>query len=148
MLKFETDFRLKCRNIEREINVSSTHFQMENNLVAIFDSVCDKNLCSEFMSNESKKNNATIIFLIAFKVDKMACEKLSEDSYNWFVKSITEKMTSILETMTKFTEKEWDLYLLGKPDEPEQNIGEISVYSILLLWSINTMKTLVKDVIS
>ena len=57
-------------------------------------------------------------------------------------------MTSILETMTKFTEKEWDLYLLGKPDEPEQNIGEISVYSILLLWSINTMKTLVKDVIS
>ena len=50
--------------------------------------------------------------------------------------------------MTMFSEKEWDLYLLGKSDETKQNIGEILVYSILLLWSINTMKTLVKDVIS
>ena len=49
MIKFEAIFQLKCMNIEREINLSSTSFQMETDLVAIFDSVTDKiyvlNLC-------------------------------------------------------------------------------------------------------
>jgi hypothetical protein len=47
--------------------------------------------------------------VIAFKVENMAYEKHSGDCYNWFI----EKMVSILETMTMYSEKEWNLYLLG-----------------------------------
>jgi hypothetical protein len=143
MIKFEAIFQLKCMNIEREINLSSTSFQMETDLVAIFDSVTDKNLCPEFMCNQSKKKNATLIFLIAFKVEKMAYEKLSGDSYNWFIKSLTEKMVSILETMTMYSEKEWNLYLLGKPDETRQNMRDMVLYSIVLLFGMQTIKNII-----
>ena len=94
------------------------------------------------MCDASKENNATIIFLIANKIDKLATEKLSEDCYNWFLKSLTEKMVSLMNSMTMFSEKEWDVYLLGKPDETSSNIGETIIYVALVLWGIKTFKSI------
>ena len=148
MIKFNTYSPLKCMNIERDINVSSSNFLMENDLISLFYKVCDKNLCKEFMSEKSKNDNATIIFTISYKVDKVASEKLTEDCYNWFLKSLMEKMVSLFHTMTIFSDKEWDYYLLGQPDESRVNIGEIFVYSLLFLWGVKTLKTFVKDVVN
>jgi S-adenosylmethionine:tRNA-ribosyltransferase-isomerase (queuine synthetase) len=142
IIKYEKVNTLQCMNMEREINISSKNFQMENDLVSIFEKICDKNLCLEFMCDASKENNATIIFLIANKIDKLATEKLSEDCYNWFLKSLTEKMVSLMNSMTMFSEKEWDVYLLGKPDETSSNIGETIIYVALVLWGIKTFKSI------
>ena len=73
----------------------------------------------------------------------MAYEKLSGDSYNWFIKSLTEKMVSILETMTMYSEKEWNLYLLGEPDETRQNMRDMVLYSIVLLFGMQTIKNII-----
>ena len=95
------------------------------------------------MSEKSKYDNATTICIIAHKVDKIASEKLTEDSYNWFLKSLTEKMVALLQTMTLFSDKEWDAYLLGKPNDSKVATAEIILYSLLIFWGI---KTFVKDV--
>ena len=89
IIKYEKVNTLQCMNMEREINISSKNFQMENDLVSIFEKICDKNLCLEFMCDASKENNATIILLIANKLDKLVTKKLSEDCYNCFLKSLT-----------------------------------------------------------
>ena len=133
-------------NIDRNINFSSTNFQMENDLISIFEEVCDKNLCSEIMSKQSKKRNATIIFLVACKIDIVAREKLTEDCYNWFLKSLLEKIDSLLCSMTMFFDNDWNEYLLQKPDEPKSNIGETIIYTIIFLCSVNTFKMILKDV--
>ena len=73
----------------------------------------------------------------------MAYEKLSGDCYNWFIKSLIEKMVSTLETMTMYSEKEWNLYLLGKPDETRQNMKDLVLYSIVLLFGMQTMKNII-----
>ena len=73
----------------------------------------------------------------------MAYEKLSGDCYNWFIKSLIEKMVSTLETMTMYSEKEWNLYLLGKPDETRQNMKDLVLYSIVLLFGMQTIKNII-----
>jgi hypothetical protein len=96
---------------------------------------------------KARKINATLIFLIAFKVDRMAYEKVSGDCYNWFIKSLIEKMVSILETMTMYSEKGWNLYLLGEPDETRQNMRDMvlgygldKVFRLLKVLSKNLLK--------
>ena len=143
IIHFTTDHPLKLMNIERNVNISSSNFFMENDMVMLFEKVCDKNLCQDFMSEKSKYDNATTICIIAHKVDKIASEKLTEDSYNWFLKSLTEKMVALLQTMTLFSDKEWDAYLLGKPNDSKVATAEIILYSLLIFWGI---KTFVKDV--
>ena len=54
MIKFNTYSPLKCMNIERDINVSSSNFLMENDLISLYDKVCHKNLCKEFTSEKKK----------------------------------------------------------------------------------------------
>ena len=112
-------------------------------MVMLFEKVWDKNLCQDFMSEKSKYDNLTTIFIIAHKVDKIASEKLTEDSYDWFLKSLTEKMVALLQTMTFFSDKKWDAYLLGKPNDSKVATAEIILYSLLIFWGI---KTFVKDV--
>ena len=146
IIKFKEKNALQCMNIDRNINFSSTNFQMENDLISIFEEVCDKNLCSEIMSKQSKKRNATIIFLVACKIDIVAREKLTEDCYNWFLKSLLEKINSLLCSMTMFFDNDWNEYLLQKPDEPKSNIGETIIYTIIFLCSVNTFKMILKDV--
>jgi hypothetical protein len=148
MIRFKSDFALKCMNIERDINLTSSNFLMEDDLISLFEKACDKHLCQEFMSEKAKNDNATTIFTISYKVDKIASEKLTEDCYNWFSKSLMEKMVALFYTMTIFSEKEWDVYLLGKPVESRVNIGEFFVYSLLVLWSVKTLKTFVKDIVN
>ena len=143
IIHFLTDHSLKLMNIERNVNISSSNFFMENDMVMLFEKVCDKNLCQDFMSEKSKYDNATTIFIIAHKVDKIASEKLTEDSYNWFLKSLTIKMVALLQTMTLFSDKEWDANLLGKPNDSKVATAEIILYSLLIFWGI---KTFVKDV--
>ena len=145
MIRFSSNHPLKCMNMDRDINFSSSNFQMEDDLISLFEKVCDKNLCQEFMSETSKEDNATIIFTIAYKVDKLASEKLTEDCYNWFLKSLTQKMVELLHTMTIFTDTEWDVYLLGKTIKSTLEVGEVVIYSLLLLWGVKTLETLMKD---
>ena len=77
----------------------------------------------------------------------MAYEKVSGDCYNWFIKSLIEKMVSILETMTMYSEKGWNLYLLGEPDETRQNMRDMvlgygldKVFRLLKVLSKNLLK--------
>ena len=51
-------------------------------------------------------------------------------------------MVSLMNSMTMFSEKEWDVYLLGKPDETSSNIGETIIYVALVLWGIKTFKSI------
>ena len=51
-------------------------------------------------------------------------------------------MVSLLNSMTMFSEKEWDVYLLGKPDETSSNIRETIIYVALVLWGIKTFKSI------
>lgn len=147
LLEFEAKNQLQCMNINENINFSCANLQMEYELISIFEKICDKNLYSEYMSTESKMNNATLIFYIAIKIDKIGVLKLTEDSYNWFKKQMIESMLKSLNCMTLFNEFEWDDYLVPENDNRELKYGEAIVYGLLTLWTIKTVKKLITDIL-
>jgi hypothetical protein len=145
IIDFEAKNKVICMEIDRKINFSSANIQMEYELISIFDKTCDEFVCKEFMCNASKSKNATLIFWIVLKIDTIAFTKLTEDCYTWFLKQILESTNTQLNAQTKFTEDDWIHYL--DTEKNEMNMSEAILLTMIVVWSLKTVKNMVHEIL-
>ena len=145
IIDFEAKNKVICMEIDRKIHFSSANIQMEYELISIFDKTCDEFVCKEFMCNASKSKNATLIFWKALKIDTIAFTKLTEDCYSWFSKKIMESLNTQLIAQTKFSEDDWILYLDTKPNE--MNLSEAIILTMVVVWSLKTVKNMLHEIL-